>query len=93
MADSQIPAVVLARTKLAQELGCDEQAIDVVEFEAVEWRDSSLGCPQPGMMYMQVITPGYRVTLEHNGQRHTLHTDQPGRRAIRCDPSQRRVRK
>jgi hemin uptake protein HemP len=35
------------------------------------------------MMYMQVITPGYRVTLEHDGQHYTLHTDR-GRRAVRC---------
>jgi hypothetical protein len=36
------------------------------------------------MMYMQMITPGYRVLLEHDGQRYQVHTDD-GRRAVRCD--------
>lgn len=52
--------------------------------EQVEWSDGSLGCASPDMMYMQVITPGYRVTLEHGGQRYVVHTDR-GRRAVRCD--------
>ena len=35
---------------------------------AVDWRDSSLGCPKPGMAYLDVITPGHRVTLRANGR-------------------------
>jgi hypothetical protein len=82
------PVVTLARQQLADTLSCDSQAIQVVDVEEMEWSDSSLGCPQPGMMYLQVITPGYRVTLEHNGRRYTFHTDRT-RRAVRCDsPSQ-----
>lgn len=29
----------------------------------VTWSDTSLGCPQPGQVYAQVLTPGYRITL------------------------------
>lgn len=76
-------AIEVATRRLARDLGCDPSGITAVQAEAVEWNDSSLGCPQPGMMYMQVITPGYRVTLEHNGKHYTLHTDR-GRRAARC---------
>ena len=46
------------------------------------WRTSSLGCifitgscPQPGFMYAQVITPGYRVVLEYAGKQYIYHTD------------------
>src|SRR5690606_27288509 len=39
-----------------------------VKAEQVDWDDSSLGCPAPGMGYLTVITPGYRVVLEVNGQ-------------------------
>ncbi len=81
---SQQPVVDLARQQLADSLSCDLQSVDIVSVEEMEWSDSSLGCPQPGMMYMQVITPGYRVTLEHNGQRYTFHTDR-GRRAVHCN--------
>ena len=38
--------------------------------------DSGLGCPQPGMMYAQFITPGYRMVLEVGGELHEYHTDQ-----------------
>lgn len=36
----------------------------VVSAEAVTWNDSSLGCPKPGMMYSQVITPGMKVVVK-----------------------------
>lgn len=77
-------AVELARSTLARELGCAAADVAMVDAEAVDWSDSALGCPQPGMMYMQMITPGYRVTLEHDGQRYQVHTD-GGQRAVRCD--------
>ncbi len=51
-------AIRLAREDLARRLGLAPEAIRLVSVEAVEWSDASLGCPQPGMMYAQVITPG-----------------------------------
>ena len=77
-------ATVVARQTLADELSCEPEAIRIVGVEPVEWRDSSLGCPQAGMMYMQVITPGFRITLEHAGQQYVFHTDH-GQRAIQCN--------
>lgn len=74
----------LARADLAAELDVDADAIEVTDVEAVQWSDTSLGCPQPGMMYAQVITPGYRMTLEVDGQEYIFHTD-GGERAVRCD--------
>jgi hypothetical protein len=78
------PIVSRAVQQLVETLSCDEQAVQVVNVEETEWSDSSLGCPKPGMMYMQVITPGYRVTLEHDGQRYIFHTDR-SQRVVRCD--------
>ena len=88
MADQQQPAVLLAQTHLADALGCGVQEFSVTNVEDVEWSDSSLGCPQPDMMYMQVITPGSRITLERGGQQYVVHTDR-GHRAVRCDSSRR----
>ena len=45
-------------------------------MEAVEWSDASLGCPQEGFMYAQVITPGYLIILEAQGEQYEYHTDQ-----------------
>jgi hypothetical protein len=67
--------VRLAREDLAQKLGLAPEAIQLVSVEGVEWSDTSLGCPQPGMMYAQVITPGFRVMLEAGGQTYEYHTD------------------
>lgn len=78
------PIVQLAREKLASDLGVPVERVTVVEVQGVEWRDGSLGCPQPGMLYPQVITPGYRVTLEADGKTYNYHTDLR-RRAVRCD--------
>jgi hypothetical protein len=49
----------------------------------MEWSDASLGCPQEGMMYAQVITPGYLIVLEAQGQTFEYHTDQ-GTNVVLC---------
>ncbi|MSP13335.1 MAG: hypothetical protein EXR62_10320 [Chloroflexi bacterium] len=50
----------------------------------IEWRDSSLGCPEPGKMYLQVIIPGYRVVLQKNGETIEIHTDKSGDHMVIC---------
>ena len=66
--------VALARQDLAGRLAIEpEQAdheISIIQATAQEWPDASLGCPQPGMMYAQVITPGYQIILEAAGRRY-----------------------
>jgi hypothetical protein len=68
---------------LAQRLGLDGDRISLVTVEAVEWSDASLGCPQPGMVYAQVIVPGFRVKLEAGGQEYTYHSD-AGQLVVLC---------
>ena len=77
-------AVAAAKADLMALLGVAEEAIVVKAVEAVQWRDSSLGCPQPGRMYAQVITPGFRVVLAAGGQDYEYHTDM--NRAVFCSP-------
>jgi hypothetical protein len=62
-----------AITDLAQRLSIPETEIKVVSVESVEWPDASMGCPQPGMMYAQVISPGYLVILEAGGRSYRYH--------------------
>jgi hypothetical protein len=47
--------------------------IRVVSAEEVVWPDSSLGCPQAGMAYAQILTPGYLVVLEYAGNQYEYH--------------------
>ena len=79
--------VQLAKEHLAKDKGLDLAKIRVVKVESVEWGDTSLGCPQPGMMYAQVITPGYRVLLSDGTKDYEYHTD-TANRVVPC-PSPR----
>ncbi len=78
------PAVLAARRDLASRMGVAVEDVQMMEFQAVDWPDSSLGCPEPGKMYLQVITPGYRVVLQAAGQTYEYHTNQ-GNRAVLCE--------
>jgi hypothetical protein len=42
--------------------------ITVVEATSVTWPNGALGCPQPGMMYTDMIVPGYHVIVEAGGR-------------------------
>jgi hypothetical protein len=61
---------------LVKQTGIPADEITLISMEAVEWSDASLGCPQEGYMYAQVITPGYLIILEAQGQQYEYHTDQ-----------------
>lgn len=59
------PVEVRARAALSAILNAPADSFTLVDIHAKNWSDSSLGCPEPGMMYMQVIIPGHSVTLAH----------------------------
>ena len=63
-----------AKEDLVQATGAAADAISVVSAEEVEWSDSSLGCPDPDTMYAQVITPGFLIILESDGNTFNYHT-------------------
>ncbi len=63
-----------ARADLAERLGVPVDEITLVSSEEVTWPDSSLGCPQPGMMYAQVLTSGSRITLSAGGRTYEYHS-------------------
>ncbi|MFQ5886210.1 MAG: hypothetical protein ACE5II_03135 [Anaerolineae bacterium] len=68
--------VDLAKGNLARRLGVGVKEVTLVSAEAVEWPDASLGNPQPGMVYAQVIIPGYKIILSAGGQEYEYHSDQ-----------------
>ena len=71
---------------LAGELGVAAADLEVVSATAMTWPDASLGCPQPGMMYAQVLTPGYLVVIrDAGGAESQVHTNEDGSSAIVCD--------
>ena len=69
-----LPFVDQAKADLAGRLGVGAGTIVVLGAELVEWPDTSLGCPQPGMVYMQVPTDGSLIVLSHGGAEYRYHT-------------------
>jgi len=69
-------ALAAAIADLARQTGLPGGDIHLASIEATNWNDSSLGCPQEGFMYAQVITPGYLIMLEAQGQQYEYHADQ-----------------
>jgi hypothetical protein len=72
-----------ARADLARKLGVDESAIEVVSVREVTWRDGSVGCPQPGMQYPQVLVNGSQIVLRHAGDEYHYHSGR-GREPFYC---------
>jgi hypothetical protein len=62
------PVMTAVLADLATRTGGDTSQAQVVTAEAVEWPNGALGCPEPGMMYTQVIVPGYHVVLSLDGR-------------------------
>jgi hypothetical protein len=60
--------------------GAEPAEVVVVANEEVTWRDASVGCPQKGMSYMQVLTDGTRIILQVGGRRFEYHAG--GRRDV-----------
>lgn len=58
--------------------------ITLVEATPVVWPDSSLGCPQKGMVYAQVLTPGYLIKLNADATEYEYHTSR-GTEVIYCE--------
>jgi hypothetical protein len=78
--------VIMAKEDLAQRLSLSVTEIKLIEIAEAEWSDSSLGCPQPGMDYLQVITPGYLILLESNGTQYEYHSNRDTY-AVYCENS------
>ncbi|MCL0071999.1 hypothetical protein M1N51_02185, partial [Peptococcaceae bacterium] len=67
--------ITLVKEDLASYLKVSPDEINVASVIPVVWNDSSLGVPKPGECYLQVLTPGYIIFLEHNRTIYRYHTD------------------
>ena len=67
-----------AKADLAQRLSVPASQIEFKESKEAFWPDPSLGCPQPGILYAQIPTPGYIIILVHSGNEFEYHIDVHG---------------
>lgn len=65
--------VTLAKENLAERTGVSFDEIVVEDVREAEFPDASLGVPEPGKSYAQVITPGYVIRLEADSESYEYH--------------------
>ena len=63
----------------------DRAQLVIARAESVVWNDGSLGCPEPGMMYIQALLNGYWVVIEAAGQNYDFRVGNRGS-FILCPP-------
>lgn len=76
--------VAKARADLQRRLSVEADEIELLEFKAVIWPDSSLGCPRPGMNYTQVQRDGVLIRFTAQGRTFAYHGGS-GRDPFLCD--------
>ena len=66
--------VMRAKEDLARRLSIEVDQIDLIEARAVVWPDGGLGCPQPGMAYIQVQQDGSLIRLRVGKRIYNYHS-------------------
>jgi hypothetical protein len=88
--DPQDPAgqklVTQAKENLARQLSVPLSAISLLKFKEVVWPDSSLGCPRPGLVYTQVLQPGFLIRLSARGRSYEFHAGAKGAPFLCSEP-------
>jgi hypothetical protein len=77
-------AVAWAESDVAGQTGRAADTVQLLAVDRADWRDSSLGCPKPGMVYLQVITPGYRILVQAGDTIYEYHSASDSDRAVLC---------
>lgn len=71
--------------KIEDELGFMQGALTRLSETARIWPDTSLGCPEPGMVYAQVLTDGWLVVFETpDGKNIQVHTERGFENYVIC---------
>ena len=76
----QVPEAILNSIlkEAAKLANVPPQELVIVRAEAVVWNDGSLGCPEPGMEYMQALINGYWVVIRAARQTYDFRLDRGG---------------
>jgi hypothetical protein len=75
-----VPSTVIdaAVADAATRAGVSLAEAALVSAEPVTFPDGGLGCPEPGVLYTQVLTPGYRVVVEAGGREYDYRASTRG---------------
>ena len=89
--DAQQIAIDRARRDLAQRLGIQESEVSLRSLAQVDFPDASLGAATEDEMSAQVITPGWRIKLEAQGQSYEYRAAEKGLRLYNFNGKNYRV--
>jgi len=74
----------LFMAELSNKLGIKSSKINLISYEDALFNDSSLGCPEPGKFYSQVLTPGWKIMFEADGNIYEYRSNIDGSNYIDC---------
>jgi hypothetical protein len=69
------PALQAVLADVSRRPAADARDVQVLRIERKEWPDTGLGCPRPGQIYSQVMTPGWLIELRSGQKIFEYHTD------------------
>jgi hypothetical protein len=77
-------AAARAIALLASALAVPAGEIGVRSFAHAVWPNAGLGCPEPGVFYVEAVTPGWTLTLARGGDSYVFHSDATGAQLVNC---------
>ena len=77
----------LISTDLEKRSSLPASAFQITGYTQETFPDSALGCPDPNMMYTQVLTPGYSIQVSAGGKVYDYRTNLAGTRILLCGPN------
>ena len=66
--------VSAALVHVTEELDIELASVTIVKVEHKLWPDASLGIPEPGVAYVQALTPGCIMQMQAGDRTFTVHT-------------------
>ena len=66
--------IQIAVNDLADRISVEPDQIELINITEATWQDTSLDCPQPGVMYAQIINQGYSIILKGMDELYEYHT-------------------
>lgn len=73
------------QNQISQTLGVTVENIQITKVEQMDWPNGCLGLPQGDEVCTEVITPGWSLTFNINGQEYKYRVDKTGT-VIRQEP-------
>ncbi len=67
-----------AMSVLSDETGIAMEDMEVVDAQWTEWPDACLGLGEPDEVCAEVMTPGWELTIEAEGENYVVRTDDLG---------------